>query len=770
MKWKRRIAFILVLCLVFSVGDVRAREGYGAAQILTENNQSIKRSLNTIDSFDAVEITQEEAEHIPSYGNSLIKRKAISLNGYGGTYGYSLLETEQEREAYNRLKEACQIFDNSKDNAEEITYTSGTKGYLAFRVSLGDLELAKEKAGAVIVSLIYDNPQFFWTKGYSYSYRQSTNSVVEICLACSDDYSNGEERIVLKEKIEGTIEGYLDKVAGLGTDYEKELVLHDALAENLNYAYDSSGEPQQERWAHTIVGAFDKTHNGVVCEGYAKAFQLLLNACGIENIYIVGDAKTGSSWGGHAWNQVKIEEQWYNVDLTWNDGTYSYTHRYFNVPDSSFTLTHKSYGQEDAVVGSWCYPVKNCTDTLYSYDNQGSINETEQCKVFYQQPGKGKLIVLNQGVEVTNGTSVKRGSILEVFYWLENSEYTVLVQYFKGQGEQIEPYYEIKKENQTGEVKIPLVPEMETVTIVVTIENGNQNVQPSETPEVSETPGEDVTQVPDETLAPVETLVATRPPVETERPSQTPTVTLLPVVETEKSSEAPTRTPDPETTKYPLKTEEPTKKPIETQYPTIEPLTTEKPVSVETTYVDDQKIIALAKQVKFESISIYQGNKKKVAVMSPSSIIKVNTIKDSQFGKKINKAYLMQLSFYSQNTNIAKVDARTGLVTGRKSGDTNIIVTALYSNGYSRKYIIKVKIKKPYLKLNRKQLSLNKKETAKLSIKKYGIKGNVIWHSSNRKIVYVNKKTGKIIGRRKGTAYVYGQVGVLQVKCKIKVR
>lgn len=785
MKWKRRIASILVLCLVFSVGDVKAGEGYGAAQSLTENNQLIKRGLNTIDSFDAVEITQAEAERIPSYENKLVKSKAISVNGYGGTYGYSLLETEQERDAYNRLKEACQIFNNSNDNAEEITYTSGTKGYLAFRVSLGDLELEKERAGAVIVSLIYDNPQFFWTKGYSYSYRQSTNSVVEICLACSDDYSNGEERMILKEKIEGTIEDYLDKVVGLETDYEKELVLHDALAENLNYAYDSSGEPEQERWAHTIVGAFDKTHNSVVCEGYAKAFQLLLNACGIENIYIVGDAKAGSSWGGHAWNQVKIEGQWYNVDLTWNDGNYSYTHKYFNVPDSSFASTHKSYGQEDAVVGLWCYPVKNCTETLYSYENQGPLKETEKCKVFYQQPEKGKLIVLNQGIEVINGASVKKGCILEVVYWLENIEYTILVQYFGGQGEQIEPFYEIKKENQTGEVKIPLVTEMESVTIVADIETGTQTIQPVETPEVSETPGEGVTQIPAETLkpaetlAPIETLVATQAPVETERPSQTPTITLTPIeterpsqtptvtqtpLETEKSSEAPTMSPDLQETKYPIRTEEPTKRPIETQQPTA------KPNSIETTYVDDQKINALAKKVKFENISIYQGNNKKISVMRPFSIIKVHTIKDSQFGKKINGAYFMQLSFCSQNTNIAMVDARTGLVTGRKSGDTNIIVTALYSNGYSRKYIIKVKIKKPYLKLNRTQLSLKRKKTAKLSIKKYGTKGNVTWYSSNRKIAYVNKKTGKIIGRRKGTVYIYGQVGGLRVKCKVKVR
>lgn len=51
---------------------------------------------------------------------------------------------------------------------------------------------------------------------------------------------------------------------------------------------------------NNIYGVF--VMKTVVCEGYAKAFQYLLNLSGIDNIFVAG-----SSHGvGHAWNCVYI--------------------------------------------------------------------------------------------------------------------------------------------------------------------------------------------------------------------------------------------------------------------------------------------------------------------------------------------------------------------------------------------------------------------------------------------------------------------------------
>jgi hypothetical protein len=50
-----------------------------------------------------------------------------------------------------------------------------------------------------------------------------------------------------------------------------------------------------------------------VCAGYAKAMQYLLNRMGIECLYVTSDT--------HAWNIVKLEGDYYHMDVTWGDGS-----------------------------------------------------------------------------------------------------------------------------------------------------------------------------------------------------------------------------------------------------------------------------------------------------------------------------------------------------------------------------------------------------------------------------------------------------------------
>lgn len=65
---------------------------------------------------------------------------------------------------------------------------------------------------------------------------------------------------------------------------------------------------------HTPYGAF---HGDGVCEGYATAAKLMLNKLGIRCDIQTGTCHGG---GGHAWNLVELEGQWYQMDVTWNDG------------------------------------------------------------------------------------------------------------------------------------------------------------------------------------------------------------------------------------------------------------------------------------------------------------------------------------------------------------------------------------------------------------------------------------------------------------------
>lgn len=59
-----------------------------------------------------------------------------------------------------------------------------------------------------------------------------------------------------------------------------------------------------------------------VCAGYARVMVALGKVTGDEVAYVVGDVREESGAVapvGHAWNAVKVKDQWYVVDATWDD-------------------------------------------------------------------------------------------------------------------------------------------------------------------------------------------------------------------------------------------------------------------------------------------------------------------------------------------------------------------------------------------------------------------------------------------------------------------
>ena len=130
----------------------------------------------------------------------------------------------------------------------------------------------------------------------------------------------------------------------------------------VNYTYDSNNQPSDEIWAHRVTGVF--TGQGAVCEGYAKTLQLLLNVSNVENIYVVGDAYSGSSWGGHAWSLIRLDDgEWYWFDVTWNDAGAYFSNwlpgrEYFAILDSTVVDEDTTFSGNHVsdTEGSWGCP------------------------------------------------------------------------------------------------------------------------------------------------------------------------------------------------------------------------------------------------------------------------------------------------------------------------------------------------------------------------------------------------------------------------------
>jgi transglutaminase/protease-like cytokinesis protein 3 len=65
-----------------------------------------------------------------------------------------------------------------------------------------------------------------------------------------------------------------------------------------------------------------------VCAGYAAGYNYVLRLLGVESRYMTGNVKKNlldklfpltMKDGGHAWNLVKLDGDWYWVDVTWDD-------------------------------------------------------------------------------------------------------------------------------------------------------------------------------------------------------------------------------------------------------------------------------------------------------------------------------------------------------------------------------------------------------------------------------------------------------------------
>ena len=88
------------------------------------------------------------------------------------------------------------------------------------------------------------------------------------------------------------------------------IVLHTAYDE---HAAETCGESDCYDPAYSAYGLLK--NGDAVCEGYAQVLTLLLDAVGIENYYVQGDA--GDEL--HAWNLVKVDGHYYYIDTTWDD-------------------------------------------------------------------------------------------------------------------------------------------------------------------------------------------------------------------------------------------------------------------------------------------------------------------------------------------------------------------------------------------------------------------------------------------------------------------
>lgn len=79
-----------------------------------------------------------------------------------------------------------------------------------------------------------------------------------------------------------------------------------------------------------------------VCAGYARAYQLLLEAAGVKAWTVVGDSIDPSSGYAvpHAWSLMWLDDDCYYTDVTWDDQGDTPFHEFFIRSQAEFSGTH----------------------------------------------------------------------------------------------------------------------------------------------------------------------------------------------------------------------------------------------------------------------------------------------------------------------------------------------------------------------------------------------------------------------------------------------
>lgn len=252
------------------------------------------------------------------------------FSGVNGTNtSVSTGEKTQSRYLYNQLNTTGKTIYNqlyrNKENLKTGTYVVefGNAFQTLLSSENGDVQLKKDYQSA-IEALVYENPDMFYldvtkmyiniektTKITGTTYNVFIDYGNEICYL-ADGFLSKEDVEKYEARIEQVKNQILVQLEGK-SDYQKIKMVHDYLIDTIEYESDLN-----QSNIYDIYGALIERR--CVCEGYAKTFQYIMNEVGIENVIVIGVATNSKNeTENHAWNYVKLNEQWYAVDVTWDD-------------------------------------------------------------------------------------------------------------------------------------------------------------------------------------------------------------------------------------------------------------------------------------------------------------------------------------------------------------------------------------------------------------------------------------------------------------------
>ena len=211
----------------------------------------------------------------------------------------------------------------------------------------------------------FDHPEIFW---------------IDEQMSCSFDSGTvtlnyryeGDVLQQMKERQEEVIAGFVNTLPAEASLYEKELCINDFILDICEYAEVPADKLYTEGNINYAYGA--AVDGRAVCGGYAKAFKMLCDRCGIPCVVVLTiDEDTGIR---HAVDAVQLDGEWYYCDPTncdFDDYIPELRHRtYFNITTEILNRHQtveptyaETEGQRENIVRNTFVPV--CTADTYNW-------------------------------------------------------------------------------------------------------------------------------------------------------------------------------------------------------------------------------------------------------------------------------------------------------------------------------------------------------------------------------------------------------------------
>lgn len=241
-----------------------------------------------------------------------------------GRYAWSLLENAEDQSLYLRIRDAV----------------------AQMAPSVVETEYEGQALFDMLDYVRIDYPEYFWLDSSAHVTTMTQGDRVQSVTLELQYTMSASEKEAAEAAVEAAAAECLSAIDDSWSDYDKIKAVYDWVIRHTDY---DAATTDQTLYSVLVEGYG-------VCAGYARTTQYLLNRLGIPCTYITGTARGG----GHAWNLVQADGEYYYLDTTWGDPIFlggeqdpdRVSYAYFCVTTEDLLRTHTI---DDTIPVPLCY-------------------------------------------------------------------------------------------------------------------------------------------------------------------------------------------------------------------------------------------------------------------------------------------------------------------------------------------------------------------------------------------------------------------------------